>query len=112
MGRRWVLSAIAVGVVAGLLFAIFPQLDLAIPGWFFDPVRGNFPLAITWFPNLIRTIGHWTTWLIVLAAGGSLLAKILFSRMKALLSPPIAPFLLFSFSIRPRLIVHGILQPT
>ena len=71
MGRRWVLSAIAVGVIAGLLFAIFPQLDLAIPGLFFDPVRGTFPLAITWFPNLIRTSGHWTTWLIVLAAGGA-----------------------------------------
>jgi lipid A 4'-phosphatase len=112
MGRRWVLSAIAVGVVAGLLFAIFPQLDLAIPGWFFDPVRGNFPLAITWFPNLLRTIGHWTTWLIVLAAGGSLLAKILFPRTKALLSPRIALFLVCSFAIGPGLIVNGILKPT
>ena len=80
MGRRWVLSAIAVAAVAGLVFAIFPQWDLAIPGWFFDPVRGDFPLAIRWFPNLIRSIGHWTTLLIVLAAGGSLLAKILFPR--------------------------------
>jgi lipid A 4'-phosphatase len=112
MGRRWVLSAIAVGVVAGLLFAIFPQLDLAIPGWFFDPVHGNFPLAITWFPNLIRTIGHWTTWLIVFAAGGSLLAKILFPRTRVLLSPRIALFLLCSFAIGPGLIVNGILKPT
>src|SRR4029079_14865395 len=112
MGRRWVLSAIAVGAVAGLVFAIFPQWDLAIPGWFFDPVRGDFPLAIRWFPNLIRSIGHWTTLLIVLAAGGSLLAKILFPRTKALLSPRIALFLVCSFAIGPVLIVNGILKPT
>ena len=112
MGRRWVLSAIAVGAVAGLVFAIFPQWDLAIPGWFFDPVRGDFPLAIRWFPNLIRSIGHWTTLLIVLAAGGSLLAKILFPRTKALLSPRIALFLVCSFAIGPGLIVNGILKPT
>ena len=110
MGRRWVLSAIAVGAVAGLVFAIFPQWDLAIPGWFFDPVRGDFPLAIRWFPNLIRSIGHWTTLLIVLAAGGSLLAKILFPRTKALLSPRIALFLVCSFAIGPGLIVNGILK--
>jgi len=94
------------------VFAIFPQWDLAIPGWFFDPVRGDFPLAIRWFPNLIRSIGHWTTLLIVLAAGGSLLAKILFPRTKALLSPRIALFLVCSFAIGPGLIVNGILKPT
>jgi lipid A 4'-phosphatase len=111
MGRGWVLGAIAVGVVSGLLFAIFPQFDIEIPAWFFDPVRGNFPVAIKWFPNLIRSIGHWTAWLIALAAGASLLGKILFPRRKALLSPRIALFLVCSFAIGPGLIVNGILKP-
>ena len=40
MTRGWLLSTIAVGVVLGLVFAVFPVLDLDIAGWFFNATAG------------------------------------------------------------------------
>jgi len=111
MGRSWVLGALAVGAVTGVLFAIFPQWDLAIAGWFWDPVRGKFPLSIQWLPNVVRTIGDWTTWLLVLLPAGALIAKLIFPRTRMLIRPSLALYLICSFAIGPGLVTNGLLKP-
>jgi lipid A 4'-phosphatase len=111
MGRSWVLGAIAVGAVTGILFAIFPQWDLEIAGWFWDPVAGKFPLSITWLPNLARKIGDLTTWLLVLLPAGALVAKLVFPSARMLIRPSIALYLICSFAIGPGLVTNGLLKP-
>jgi lipid A 4'-phosphatase len=111
MGRAWVLGAVAVGAVTGILFAIFPEWDLQIAGWFWDPVRGKFPLSIQWLPNVVRTIGDWTVWSIVLAAAGALVIKLIFPGARMLIRPSTALFLVCSFAIGPGLVVNGLTNP-
>ncbi len=111
MGRAWVLAAAAVGIVVGILFAVFPQWDLQIAGWFWDPVRERFPFALKWLPNLLRKIGDWITWLLVLLPAGALIAKLLFPSARMLLRPSIALYLICSFAIGPGLVTNGILKP-
>ncbi len=111
MGRAWVLGAVAVGAVTGILFAIFPQWDIQIAGWFWDPVRGKFPLSIQWLPNVVRTVGDWTVWSIVLAAAAALLIRLFFPNVRMLMRRSTALFLLCSFAIGPGLIVNGLSKP-
>src|ERR1700693_2523362 len=92
MGRSWVLGALAVGAVTGILFAIFPQWDLAITGWFWDPVAGKFSLSIKWLPNLARKLGNWTTWLLVLLPARALIVKLIFPRARMLMRLPFISF--------------------
>jgi lipid A 4'-phosphatase len=111
MGRAWVLAAAAVGIVVGILFAVFPQWDLQIAGWFWDPVRERFPFALKWLPNLLRKMGDWITWVLVLLPAGALLAKLIFPSTRMLIRPSIALYLICSFAIGPGLVTNSILKP-
>ncbi len=111
MGRAWVLAAAAIGIVVGILFAVFPQWDLQIAGWFWDPVRERFPFAVKWLPNLLRKLADWMTWLLVLLPAGALVAKLIFPSARMLIRPSIALFLICSFAIGPGLVTNGLLKP-
>jgi lipid A 4'-phosphatase len=111
MARSWVFAAVAVGIIVGSLFAIFPEWDLQIAGWFWDPVHERFLLADNWLPNLVRKIAHWTTWLLVLLPSGALIAKLIFPSTRMLIRPSIALYLICSFAIGPGLVTNGLLKP-
>lgn len=111
MGRGWLFGAAAVGILTGILFAAFPQLDVQISGWFWDPVAARFPLATQSTPNVLRKIGDWTVWLIVIAAAGALIAKLLFPRTRMLIRPTIVLFLLSSYAVGPGFVTNSLLKP-
>jgi lipid A 4'-phosphatase len=110
-GRAWVFAALALAALVGILFALFPQWDLAIAQVFWDPARGRFPYATTALPNRLRDLADWLVWLILIAAGGALLLKLVFPRRKMLMRPTVALFLLVSYALGPGLITNGILKP-
>jgi lipid A 4'-phosphatase len=111
MGRAWILGAIAVGAVTGILFAIFPQWDLQIAASFWDPASKKFPLATTWLPNEARKVGDWTVWVILLTAVSAIIVKLVFPRTRMLIRPSIAFFLIFTFVVGPGLVVNGLVKP-
>jgi membrane-associated phospholipid phosphatase len=111
MGRTVVLAALALAFVVGVLFAIFPDWDIAIARLFFDPATGRFPLASQALPNLLRKLGDWLAWLILFAAGGALLLKVLLPRSRMLMRPAVALFLVLSYALGPGLVTNGILKP-
>jgi lipid A 4'-phosphatase len=108
MWRRWFFGAAAAGIIVGILFAAFPQWDLEIAGWFWDPGSERFPLATKWLPNEVRKIGQWTVWSTVLTAAGALIAKLVFPHIRMFMRPAIALFLLCSFAIGPGLVANGL----
>ncbi len=111
MDRAVTLAALAVALVVGVLFAIFPDWDIAVAALFFDPATGRFPYASHALPNLLRAFGDWLVWLILIAAGGALLLKIGFPRRKMLMRPSVALFLIVSYALGPGLLTNGILKP-
>ena len=111
MGRAWILGAIAVGAVTGILFAIFPQWDLQIRASFWDPASKKFPLATTWLPNEARKVGDWTVWVILLTAVSAIIVKLVFPRTRMLIRPSITFFLIITFVVGQGLVVNGLVKP-
>ena len=111
LNRTWVFAALATGVVIGVLFALFPQWDVAIAQFFFDPAARRFPYATRYLPNILRDLADWLVWLVLIAASGALLLKLAFPRSRMLMRPTVALFLLLSYALGPGLITNGILKP-
>ncbi len=63
MNKLGLLIASAIGVVAGIVFAIFPQLDIAASALFFDPATKRFPI-----PNNPTALGVRDALVYVIAA--------------------------------------------
>ena len=110
MGRRWVLSAIAVAAVAGLVFAIVPQWDLAIPGWFLIPSRG-FPTRDPVVPESHPKHRPLDNLAYRVASRRVSPCEDSVSTHEGAAVARIALFLVCSFAIGPGLVVNGILPP-
>ena len=82
MNRTGLLVALAVAVAVGLVFGLWPQLDLLISGLFFDPVNKDFMLR--WQPpfGLMRDAAMWVVALIAAPAVIALVAKFMFPSRK------------------------------
>ena len=65
MNRTGLVIALAVAVVVGLIFGIWPDLDLKLAGLFFDPDRRGFWRSDD--PTYLR-LRNASTWLIALIA--------------------------------------------
>ena len=62
MNKTGLLIALGVGIAAGLLFGIFPQLDLAIAHYFYDSELRRFTLGPVGIPELVRRTAMWVAW--------------------------------------------------
>jgi lipid A 4'-phosphatase len=111
LNRNWVFAALVVGGIIGLLFALFPQWDIAIARQFFDPASERFPYATKALPNDLRELADWLVWLILIAAAAPILIKLAFPTWPMLMRPTVAFFLLVSYALGPGLITNGILKP-
>lgn len=109
--RSFLFTALALGALVAILFTLFPQWDIAIAQLFWDPATERFPYATRALPNLLRNLGDWLVWLILIAAGGALLLKLALPHRKMLMRPTIALFLLVSYALGPGLVTNGILKP-
>jgi lipid A 4'-phosphatase len=111
LNRTWVFAALALGALVGMVFALFPQWDIAVARLFFDPATGRFPYATKALPNNLRSLADWLVWLILIAAGAPILLKLIFPRWPMLMRPTVAFFLIVSYALGPGLITNGILKP-
>jgi lipid A 4'-phosphatase len=111
LNRTWVFAALAVGGLVGIVFALFPQWDIAIARLFFDPATERFPYATKALPNNLRDLANWLVWLILIAAAAPILLKLAFPRWKMLMRPTAALFLIVSYALGPGLVTNGILKP-
>ena len=90
MNRTGLIIALAIAVVVGVIFGLFPQLDLMISAPFhpiYDANHNTFALHLYPSVQLARDIGLWVGTVIIIPVVAALLIKLLLPRRRLL--PPL-----------------------
>jgi lipid A 4'-phosphatase len=86
MNRTGLFIALGLVAVIGVLFGIFPELDLKLAALFYDPATQSFPLKRDSFAAFARDAAMWVAWALALPALGAIIVK-LFRPDKPMLIP-------------------------
>ena len=89
MNRTGLLIALAIAAVAGLVFGLYPGLDLEVARYFHGFAdRSHNMFALRLYPPLMkaRDIGLWIGTILVAPAVCALIVKLLLPRRKMLIS--------------------------
>jgi lipid A 4'-phosphatase len=62
MNRTGLFIALALWLVVGVVFGIFPELDLKLASLFFDPETKTFPLKLNAWAGFARDAAMWIAW--------------------------------------------------
>ncbi len=108
MNQTGLLIALAIAVVAGLAFGLYPQLDLDLVSPFYDPATGWAVGGRGWV--LVRNTASWLIALIVAPAAVSLLGKIVRPHKTTLMPPRHALLMLLTLALGPGLLANTILK--
>ena len=113
MNRTGLLIALAITAVAGLVFGLFPGLDLDVARYFYafeDRSRNMFALRL--YPPVMkaRDIGLWVGTILVAPAVCSLVIKLLLPRRRMLVSGRATVFLIATMALAPGLLVNVLLK--
>ena len=76
MNRTGLVIALGLSLAIGLLFGIFPELDLKLAALFFDPASGSFPLKQHGLAAFARDGAMWIAWAMALPALFAIVAKL------------------------------------
>lgn len=76
MNRTGLLIALGLALVIGLLFGIFPELDLKLAALFYDPATTSFPLKHNLLAAIARDGAMWIAWALALPALGAIVVKL------------------------------------
>ncbi|MBV8751272.1 MAG: phosphatase PAP2 family protein [Hyphomicrobiales bacterium] len=116
MNRTGLFVVLAIGVAIGVIFAAFPELDLAITRLFFDPRDGWFRLTYyifmdghTWVLRL-RDLTMWIVAALALAPVAALMLKLLRPTKPMLMSPRSIVFLLGTLALAPGVLANAMLK--
>ena len=75
MNRTGLFIALALALVIGLLFGIYPELDLRLAALFYDPTTRSFPLKSNEVAAFARDAAMWVAWGIALPSIVALVVK-------------------------------------
>ena len=76
MNRTGLFIALALALIIGLLFGIYPELDLKLAGLFYDPTTKSFPLKLDTLAVVARDATMWIAWGLALPAIVALVVKL------------------------------------
>lgn len=113
MNRTGLVIALVIAAVSGLVFGLYPQLELAIAQHFHDYIdasRNAFAWRISPPLMLARNVGLWTGTVLVAPAVGALVIKIALPRSKMLISGRAIVFLVATLALGPGLLVNVVLK--
>jgi lipid A 4'-phosphatase len=110
MDRRGAFIVLAVAVVVGLVFGLFPELDLHIAAPFFDPLTGHWLLNGTLEDRWLRRAATWTIALIVAPAVVALVLKLILPHRPMLVPGRAALLMIITLALGPGLITNTILK--
>ena len=106
MSRRAVIVALMIAAAVGILFGLYPRLDLEIANLFYDPAGKNFPLRAN---SALRYLREASSWLLVLFIVPSVIA-LLIPRLRPWISARAAIFLIATLALAPGLLVNVVLK--
>jgi membrane-associated PAP2 superfamily phosphatase len=96
MNRTGLLIALGLALVIGLLFGIFPELDLKLAALFYDPATKTFPLKSDGVAAFARDGAMWVAWALALPALVAIVGKLLRPDRPMLIRGRTAVFLLLT----------------
>src|SRR5260370_34394651 len=76
MNRTGLFIALGLAVVVGLLFGIYPELDLKLAALFYDAATKSFPLKLNMLAAIVRDGAMWIAWGLALPAIVGLVIKL------------------------------------
>ena len=76
MNRTGLFIALSLALVIGLLFGIYPELDLKLAALFYDPQTRSFPLKFNWLAGLARDGAMWIAGGLATPAIAALIVKL------------------------------------
>jgi lipid A 4'-phosphatase len=115
MNRTGLGFALVVAAATGLLFGLYPRLDIDISAWFFDPLTQGFPAGrttgsgVSW-PAWGREFAMWVVTALAVPAGVTLLGKLLRPGMRMLIPARAAVLLLTTLLLAPGLLTNVLLK--
>jgi membrane-associated PAP2 superfamily phosphatase len=77
MNRTGLFIALALWLVIGVVFGIFPELDLKLASLFFDPETKTFPLKLDAWAGFARDAAMWIAWAFALPSIVALVVKLI-----------------------------------
>ena len=113
MNRTGLMIALAVAIVTGVTFALYPEIELRIARPFYEIVDGNSNVfALRIYPPLMlaRDIGLWIGTALIAPAVAALLFKLILPRRKLLMSGRAIVFLISTLALAPGLLVNVVLK--
>ncbi len=113
MNRTGLIIALLVAVVAGLVFGLYPELDLRIAKHFHDYIDKS-RIAFSWriYPPMMkaRDVSLWITTGLVLPAVVALVVKVLLPKRKLFIPARAIVFLIATLVLAPGLLVNILLK--
>jgi lipid A 4'-phosphatase len=99
MNRTGLFVALSLALVVGLVFGIFPELDLKLASLFYDAPTRSFPLKLNWLAELARDGAMWIAWGISTPAIAALIIKLIRPDRPLLMSGRAIVFLLLTLTL-------------
>lgn len=99
MNRTGLFIALALALVIGLVFGIYPELDLKLAALFYDPKARTFPLKQDWLASFARDAAMWIAWGLAAPAIGALAIKLIWPQRPLLMSGRAIVFLLLTMTL-------------
>jgi membrane-associated PAP2 superfamily phosphatase len=96
MNRTGLFIALSLALILGLLFGIFPELDLKLAALFYDAPTRSFPLKFNAYAALARDGAMWIAWGLAIPAIAALVIKLLRPDRPLLMSGRAVIFLLMT----------------
>jgi membrane-associated PAP2 superfamily phosphatase len=96
MNRTGLFIALGLSLIIGLLFGIYPELDLKLAALFYDPATATFPLKQNGLAAFARDAAMWIAWALALPALFAIVAKLLRPDRPMLMPGRAAMFLLLT----------------
>jgi membrane-associated phospholipid phosphatase len=113
MNRTGLLIALAIAAIAGLVFGLYPGLDLEVERYFHGFADGSQNMfALRLYPPLMRArdIGLWVSTVLVAPAVLALIVKLLLPRRRMLIPGRAVVFLIGTMALAPGLLVNVLLK--
>jgi len=99
MNRTGLFIALGLSLVIGLLFGIFPELDLKLAALFYDPATTSFPLKRSSLAAFARDAAMWIAWGIALPSIVAVVVKLARPDRPLLISGRAIIFLLVTLTL-------------
>lgn len=110
MNRTGLLIALGLAAAVGLLFGVYPGLDLELARPFFHPAAGGFPASVDPLLSGFRDLGRLIVTLLVAPAVIAIVGKLILPRRPMLMPGRAAVLMVVTLALAPGLLTNILLK--